>query len=144
MSNEPRNPKFPADIQRAMVMAEVGIEALPTPEERDAGHWAISIISRGITRTMSRKESDNRTDHQRRQLIGARVSRSDAARYRACANLSGRSLYRFILDALAIEASKTELITHKTWDGKQHNTVNPYPPEAPQGSSSLLLQTKHR
>lgn len=45
-------------------------------------------------------------DVERRVLIGARLRREEADRYRAAARRSGRTLYRFVVDALEREATK--------------------------------------
>lgn len=124
---------LPVDVHRAISFAEMGIASLPTEEEREAGQWAIDVITRGIARSTSRSISDAVTDQKRRILVGARLSRDDAARYKDCANYSARSLYRFVLDALNAEAEKIELYTHRTWDGKKHQIKSPFAKNAPMG-----------
>ena len=54
-------------------------------------------------RAAQRAASDRETDHLRRLLVGARIPRPLAEKYRAAAKTSGRSLYRFVLDALERE-----------------------------------------
>ena len=54
-------------------------------------------------RAAQRAASDRQTDKDRRLLVGARVPREKAERYRKKAKASGRSLYRFVLDALERE-----------------------------------------
>ena len=54
-------------------------------------------------RAAQRADSDRETDRDRRILVGARVQRPLAEKYRAAAKASGRSLYRFVLDALERE-----------------------------------------
>ena len=51
-------------------------------------------------RARQRWESDMTTDRGRRLLVGARVPRRTAERYRACAAGHGMSLYRFVCVAL--------------------------------------------
>ena len=54
------------------------------------------------------RESNRRTERNRRVTIGARVRRCDAERYREAAKKSGRSVYRFVVDALEAEVLKGE------------------------------------
>ena len=54
-------------------------------------------------RTSQRANSDARTDHARRLLVGARLPRQTAERYRECAAGQGLSLYRFVCQALERE-----------------------------------------
>lgn len=54
-------------------------------------------------RTSARSESDAKTDHARRVLVGARLPRQTAERYRECASAHGLSLYRFVANALERE-----------------------------------------
>lgn len=54
-------------------------------------------------RTQQRRDSDTETDVERRLLVGARVSRKRAERFRKCAQEHGLSLYRFVCNALEHE-----------------------------------------
>ena len=54
-------------------------------------------------RTQQRADSDAVTDLGRRLLVGARVPRELAERYRECATEHGLSLYRFVCNALERE-----------------------------------------
>ena len=54
-------------------------------------------------RASGKAESDARTDHARRILVGARLPRETAERYRSCAAAKGLSLYRFVCNALERE-----------------------------------------
>ena len=54
-------------------------------------------------RTQQRRDSDAETDVERRLLVGARVSRKRAERFRKCAQDHGLSLYRFVCNALERE-----------------------------------------
>ena len=54
-------------------------------------------------RTQQRRDSDRETDVQRRLLVGARLPRETAERYRACAKEHGLSLYAFAAAALERE-----------------------------------------
>ena len=59
-------------------------------------------------RTLRRKESDRVSDAGRRVLVGARVPRAFHARCKKCADAAGKSLYRFVFDALMRECEKVE------------------------------------
>ena len=65
----------------------------------------IAEIVRAIVRTKSKRESDAAADKERRITIGARVPREDAQRYRDAATETGRSMYRFAVDAFEREYS---------------------------------------
>ena len=54
-------------------------------------------------RASSRAQSDAQTDHARRLLVGARLPRETAEKYRECASEHGLSLYRFVSGALERE-----------------------------------------
>ena len=54
-------------------------------------------------RTCQRADSDAVTDLGRRLLVGARLPRETAERYRQCAKEHGISLYRFVSNALERE-----------------------------------------
>ena len=54
-------------------------------------------------RASARADSDARTDYARRVLVGARVPRRTAEKYRKCAAAHGLSLYRFAVEALERE-----------------------------------------
>ena len=53
------------------------------------------------------RESNRKTEKSRRVTVGARVRRCDAERYRHAAAMSGRSVYRFVVDALERECART-------------------------------------
>ena len=57
-------------------------------------------------RTQQRADSDAETDFGRRLLVGARVPRPLAEKYRACAAANGLSLYRFVCNALEREYAR--------------------------------------
>lgn len=57
-------------------------------------------------RTLQRADSDAATDLSRRLLIGARLPRELAERYRDCATEHGLSLYRFVCNALEREYTR--------------------------------------
>lgn len=91
---------------------EEGIK-LFSVEERDvilealAQNMPLSVFLRRLVlarrRTQQRRESDTETDVERRLLVGARVSRKRAERFRKCAQDHGLSLYRFVCNALERE-----------------------------------------
>ena len=54
-------------------------------------------------RTCQRADSDAVTDQARRILVGARLPRETAERYRECAASHGLSLYRFVSNAMERE-----------------------------------------
>ena len=54
-------------------------------------------------RAAMRAASDRETDKDRRILVGARLNRPLAEKYRACAHERGLSLYRFVCNALERE-----------------------------------------
>ena len=57
-------------------------------------------------RTCQRAESDAETDLGRRLLVGARLPRPLAEKYRSCAADHGMSLYRFVCSALEREFAR--------------------------------------
>lgn len=91
---------------------EEGIK-LFSAEERDvilealAQDMPLSVFIRQLVlarrRTQQRWDSDSETDAERRLLVGARVSRKRAERFRKCAQEHGLSLYRFVCNALEHE-----------------------------------------
>lgn len=80
-------------------------------EEREVLLDALSAGQRDLVtalvlarrRTVQRAESDAQTDARRRILVGARVSRKRAERFRKCAQDHKMSLYRFVDNALERE-----------------------------------------
>jgi len=60
-------------------------------------------LAQARRRTVQRAESDAITDQGRRILVGARLPRVQAEKYRTCASLHGLSLYRFVCNALERE-----------------------------------------
>lgn len=63
----------------------------------------IADIVAASARNAAKRKSDKQTDADRRILIGARVRREDADRYRTACGVSRRSMYRFVVDALEAE-----------------------------------------
>lgn len=69
----------------------------------------VEAISRTLTdgrRARQRRESDQRTDHERRLLVGPRLPRETAERYRAAAQARHLSLYSWAAQALAAQYRK--------------------------------------
>ena len=72
----------------------------------DGGDQAfVERLAQARRRTAQRQESDAETDKGRRLLVGARLPRPLAEKYRACAKARGISLYRFVCLALEREYS---------------------------------------
>lgn len=76
-----------------------------------AGDISLDLLERlaqARQRTQSRGESDARTDAGRRVLVGARLPRPTAERYKLAAKLKGVSLYRFACEALEREYQRLQ------------------------------------
>lgn len=102
--------------------AAAAVLRLPAPERRTVTAALYSLRRRRISqtaaleaasdiilahaRTENRRESDRRTDTRRRVLVGARVPREAAEKYRAAAERAGVSLYRWVADALEAAADR--------------------------------------
>ena len=67
---------------------------------------ALLNMVEATARATGKRQSDRMTDSARRMLVGARIPRQMAEDCRQAAQASGRSLYRFVLDALAHEAHR--------------------------------------
>ena len=85
---------FSAD-ERAVLLGAVGHGQVPPA--------FLVRLAAARQRASSRSESDAKTDHARRILVGARLPRQTAERYRECAAAHGLSLYRFVANALERE-----------------------------------------
>ena len=96
-----------ADERAALHNALAAAVALENPIERSDMVDYITDIGAAKGRTLARRESDARTDFKRRSLVGARVARDQVERCQRCAQLEGKSLYRFVIEAL--EASCLEV-----------------------------------
>lgn len=70
------------------------------------GYITDIAVARG--RAIKRKQSDKRTDSERRTLIGARIRNEYYARCKDAAEEQGVSLYRFIVDALEVACLAVE------------------------------------
>ena len=60
-------------------------------------------LAQARRRTCQRADSDAVTDQARRLLVGTRLPREPAEKYRQCASSHGLSLYRFVSNALERE-----------------------------------------
>lgn len=97
--------------------AVVALQALPRATRQHLGEvWrqtpptgreALIGLILSLDRQRRRAESDARTDKVRRVLIGARLPRDVAERYRRAADRCGQSLYAWVADALAAHATQT-------------------------------------
>lgn len=67
------------------------------------------ILEYGVARYRAsfKARRDALRDREKRVLIGARLDRETAGRVREAAEASGRSLYRFVADALQEEVERT-------------------------------------
>lgn len=83
---------------------EVLIDALAAGQQE----WVTALVL-ARRRTQQRRDSDSETDAERRLLVGARVSRKRAERFRKCAQDHGLSLYRFVCNALEREYRRLTL-----------------------------------
>lgn len=77
---------------------EVLIDALA-----DGQRDLVTALILARRRTQQRRDSDSETDLNRRLLVGARLPRQAAERYRECAREHGLSLYQFSSQALERE-----------------------------------------
>ena len=91
-------------VTAAILMAQ----SVPDWAHRQKMVRRVIAVVNAKERTQARAASDAVTDHVRRATVGARVRREYAERCRAAAERSNRSLYRFVLDALAAELLRVE------------------------------------
>lgn len=97
-----------ADERAALHKALEAAVHLQSPVERAELVGLITDIGAAKGRAMARRESDRRTDRQRRRLVGARVPKLEAERCRRCAELEGVSLYRFMVEAIEAACVRAE------------------------------------
>ena len=91
--------QLPADQRRAATHALYRLKG-SGPVLRSRALEIVGDMIRAQARTSGRRRSDARTDAERRILIGARVPREDADRFRQAASRSGQSLYAWVRGAL--------------------------------------------
>lgn len=77
---------------------------------------AVGDIIRAAARGHGKRDSDRKTDHRRRVLVGARVPREQAIRYQETAAAQGMSLYAWVMAALDRAAQDTEEQQDETQD----------------------------
>lgn len=99
-----------ADEREALHNALAAAVALENPVERSNLVDYITDIGAAKGRTLARRDSDGRTDFRRRSLVGARIARSQVERCQQCAQAEGKSLYRFVVDALEAACVRTEQV----------------------------------
>ena len=97
--------RLPADQRRAAARALLRLEGRG-PVSRARALEVLGDLIRAQARTNARRVSDARTDSARRTLVGARVPRADADRYRAAAAAEGVSLYAWTVAALNAHADR--------------------------------------
>lgn len=85
---------LPADVITALV-------------DSGASAATIEAVATAARRAAWKRESNRTTDTARRKTISARLPGREVAYYRAIAEASGRSMYRFVADALKAEADRT-------------------------------------
>ena len=122
MEKSPDLIRFERDVPRLSAQERQAIrellqraEDISNKRDRDAMTVRISLLANACARTNTRRDSDRRTDFDRRTLVGARVKRDQAERYREAAQASGRSLYRFVADALEAEANRVNGTQDIVW-----------------------------
>ena len=93
--------QFKADL--ALFSADERVVILGTLAAGEAPVAFLERLAAARRRTAQRADSDTVTDLSRRLLVGARLPRALAERYRACAHANGLSLYRFVCNALERE-----------------------------------------
>lgn len=69
---------------------------------------ALKELSKARRRAVKRAASDKVTDRKRRILVGARIGREQAERYRKDAEQRGMSLYRYVVTALEQMCDKSD------------------------------------
>ena len=111
----PRVKRFERDLLRLSAQERRAIDALMRQTaglrkktDRAAMTKKVAYMANACARTNARRTSDRNTDHDRRTLVGARIKREQAERYKRIAQATGRSLYRFVADALEAEAGKAQ------------------------------------
>lgn len=97
--------RLPADQRRAAARALLRLSGRG-PVSRARALEVLGDLVKAQARTNARRISDARTDSTRRTLVGARVPRADADRYRAAATAEGVSLYAWTVAALNAHADR--------------------------------------
>lgn len=97
--------RLPADQRRAAARALLRLEGRG-PVSRARALEVLGDLIRAQARTNARRVSNARTDSARRTLVGARIPRADADRYRAAAAAESVSLYAWTVAALNAHADR--------------------------------------
>ena len=98
--------RLPVDQRKAALRAFRQVTGKAPLVLRVRAFEAIGDLIRAQARTNDRRKSDAKTDATRRTLVGARVPRADADRYRAAAAAEGLSLYAWTVAALNAHADR--------------------------------------
>lgn len=98
--------RLPVDQRKAALRALRQVTGKAPLVLRVRAFEAIGNLIRAQARTNDRRKSDAKTDATRRTLVGARVPRADADRYRAAAAAEGLSLYAWTVAALNAHADR--------------------------------------
>ena len=85
---------------------------------------ALDGVSKAVDRTEQRRLSDQKTDQDRRRLVGARVPVYTANRYTALAAEMKLSLYQLVCDALEDYRKKMEQDLGIEYDGHRYFDPN--------------------
>lgn len=98
--------RLPVDQRKAALRALRQVTGKAPLVLRVRAFEAIGDLIRAQARTNDRRKSDAQTDATRRTLVGARVPRADADRYRAAAAAEGLSVYAWTVAALNAHADR--------------------------------------
>lgn len=98
--------RLPVDQRKAALRALRQVTGKAPLVLRVRAFEAIGDLIRAQARANDRRKSDAKTDATRRTLVGARVPRADADRYRAAAAAEGLSLYAWTVAALNAHADR--------------------------------------
>lgn len=98
--------RLPVDQRKAALRALRQVTGKAPLVLRVRAFEAIGDLIRAQARTNDRRKSDAKTDATRRTLVGARVPRADADRYRAAAAAEELSLYAWTVAALNAHADR--------------------------------------
>ena len=96
--------RFKGDIM--LFSADERVVILGALDAQEAPVAFLERLAAARRRTAQRADSDAETDRSRRILVGARLPRILADKYRECAASQGISLYRFVCNALEREYTR--------------------------------------
>lgn len=116
--------------QRCIIERMMGtIQTLDGQPKQDLTE-AVALLSKATARDRYKRDHDKTHDFERRTLVGARIKRADADYYRRIAQATGRSLYRFVSDALREEAVRS---CDVEWEPLVPSILAPSSPPGPSG-----------